>query len=83
MIYHSISNLDKRVTLLAAFLFLLSACSSKPIQFPESQTNYCADITSNNGPMLGEYLKPVENKMVAQTGVYVLEQGIEAMLSRA
>lgn len=83
MIYHSISNLHKRVTFLVASLLLLSACSSKPIQFPESQTNYCTDITSNNGPMLGEYLKPVEDKMVAQTGVYVLEQGIEVMLSRA
>ncbi|XPV69814.1 MAG: phospholipase D family protein [Halarcobacter sp.] len=33
--------------------------------------------------MLSYYLKDVENKMKNKTGVYVLEQGIEAMLSRA
>jgi phosphatidylserine/phosphatidylglycerophosphate/cardiolipin synthase-like enzyme len=33
--------------------------------------------------MLSDYLKDVKNKMENKTGIYVLEQGIEAMLSRA
>jgi len=71
-------------TTIFAIIPLLSACSSsKPIQFSDSPQNYCADITDEPGAMLSEYLTPVADKMKTQTGVYVLEQGIEAMLSRA
>jgi len=83
MISNVIAHLYKQITILVFLAISLSACSSKPIQFPESKQNYCADIASDNGPMLADYLTPVADKMADQTGVYVLEQGIEAMLSRA
>ena len=83
MMSYSLSYLCKKVTLFVILPILLSACSAKVIQFPESQQDYCTDITSDSDPMLAHYLEPVEHKMADQTGVYVLEQGIEAMLSRA
>lgn len=45
--------------------------------------NHTKLLASNTDLMLSHYLKDVEDKMHNKTGVYVLEQGIEAMLSRA
>lgn len=45
--------------------------------------NHTKLFASNTDLMLSHYLKDVEDKMHNKTGVYVLEQGIEAMLSRA
>ena len=61
----------------------LFACSAQTIRIAESSNDYCAAIPAINNTMLSEYLAPVQQKMQNKTGVYVLEQGIEAMLSRA
>ncbi|NQZ40751.1 MAG: phospholipase D family protein [Moritella sp.] len=83
MMSNSIYYSYKRIINPVLFSLLLSACSAKPILFPESKHDYCADIEKKSSPMLSTYLTPVTDKMANQTGVYVLEQGIEAMLSRA
>jgi phosphatidylserine/phosphatidylglycerophosphate/cardiolipin synthase-like enzyme len=66
--------------LLASLLF---SCSAQTVRIAESTADYCAAIPPTNDTMLSEYLAPVSDKMQNKTGVYVLEQGIEAMLSRA
>lgn len=78
----SFVNFSKVLTslLLSCALF---ACSAQTIRIADSPTDYCAAIPETNDALLSEYLAPVSNKMQNKTGVYVLEQGIEAMLSRA
>ncbi|WP_206605720.1 phospholipase D-like domain-containing protein [Pelagibaculum spongiae] len=61
----------------------LVACSVQPTKFPESSVNHCGNITQSTNGRLPEYLASVVSEMADKTGVYVLEQGIEAMLSRA
>lgn len=46
-------------------------------------TNNTKLLASNNDLLLSDYLKDLKENMQNKTGVYVLEEGIEAMLSRA
>ena len=59
------------------------SCGAQNERLSTSTTDYCAAIPQNNNKLLSEYLAPVTHKMRDKTGVYILEQGIEAMLSRA
>lgn len=61
-------------------IFTLSFFISDGSKLFASKVDKCS---SQNNLMLSDYLKDVKNKMQDKTGVYVLEQGIEAMLSRA
>ncbi len=61
----------------------LSACSTVEDHIPASEQDYCATVDNKPPIALSKYLSPFENKMSNSTGVYVLEQGTEAMLSRA
>ena len=61
----------------------LFACSAQTDRIPVPIHDYCAEIPTANNKTLSHYLTPVTKRMRNQTGVYVLEQGIEAMLSRA
>ncbi len=65
------------------FCFGLFSCSTQSDRLVVSTTDYCKDIPQTDNKLLSEYLTPVEHNMYDKTGVYVLEQGIEAMLSRA
>lgn len=64
-------------------ILLLSACSTVKDHIPESNQNFCSAVDNKFPIALSQYLSPFENKMKNSTGVYVLEQGTEAMLSRA
>ena len=61
----------------------LFSCSAQGERLTTSTVDYCAAIPVANNKLLSEYLAPVEHKMRDKTGVYILEHGIEAMLSRA
>lgn len=52
---------------------------------PERKTNeeYCNKIDNHTLGDLSKYTSPFEDEMKTSTGVYVLEQGTEAMLTRA
>jgi phosphatidylserine/phosphatidylglycerophosphate/cardiolipin synthase-like enzyme len=63
------------------FLSILSFFILNNTKLYASKIKEC--ISYKNDLMLSDYLKHVKNKMKNKTGVYVLEQGIEAMLSRA
>ncbi len=64
-------------------LFLSSACSAVEHHISEPVQNFCSSVESKPVIPLSKYLSPFKNKMENSTGVYVLEQGSEAMLSRA
>ena len=48
-----------------------------------TETDFCAQISVPKQGDLADYLQPYQEKMNTHTGVYVLEQGAEAMISRA
>ncbi|WP_234494833.1 phospholipase D family protein [Vibrio maritimus] len=70
-------------TLLASVLIALFGCSTAPDSVPVSNRDYCADLVDKERLPLSHYTQPFETEMKNGTGVYVLEQGAEAMMSRA
>lgn len=72
-----------RQTIISVIVFLASACSSEEDHILESEQDYCSVVDNLTPTALSEYLSPFEDKMKSSTGVYVLEQGTEAMFSRA
>jgi len=64
-------------------LFLSSACSAVDHHISEPVQNFCSSVENKPFTPLSKYLSSFKNKMENSTGVYVLEQGSEAMLSRA
>lgn len=73
-------QLVKIPLLLAAAL--ISGCFTQSDSVPISSVNHCNEIQDVTEP-IQPYLAPFKEKMKTQTGVYVLEQGTEAMMSRA
>ncbi len=68
---------------LAALALLSSACVDNDERIPAVTKNYCADISSKPVTSLSQQLASIADKMKDKTGVYVLEQSTEAMLTRA
>lgn len=69
--------------LIASSLFFVSSCSSYESSISVNSTDYCSQINKASTGELVKYLSPFEEQMKKSTGVYVLEQGTEAMFSRA
>lgn len=67
---------------LVALLLLNSGCDDSD-RLPSLTKNYCGDIISKPTTTLSQQLAAVAHKMKDKTGVYVLEQSTEAMLTRA
>ena len=63
-------------------IFLLS-CSSDQKRVLADYSNFCAAIHRNDSINLSQQLEPVAELMLNKTGVYVLEDGDGAMVSRA
>lgn len=68
--------------LLSAFL-LLGSCSNELDKIPAYKVDFCSAIHRNDSLSLSEELAPLREKMASQTGVYVLEDGGNAILARA
>ncbi|MEW4922836.1 phospholipase D family protein [Algibacter sp. 2305UL17-15] len=62
-------------------LILLTSCKENKTQTP--QTDFCSQIHRNDTITLSNTLKDVSEKMETKTGVYVLEDGSNAMITRA
>lgn len=77
----------KKALLIPFIVSLLSialiSCHSAPDSVPLSDKDYCADLPVKTPSPLSHYLAPYQAVMKNKTGVYVLEQGAEAMMSRA
>lgn len=90
--FRSLLNLYTRYVfklLLFSIAFFITACSSAPtsaLQLNSNEstasTKFCAAIKHTSGKSLSEHLSPFAEKMANSTGVYVLEEGIESLLSR-
>ncbi len=60
-----------------------SGCSKGEDHITGPIENYCAAVDDDKPKItLSEYLTPFQHKMKSSTGVYILEQGTEAMLTR-
>ena len=55
----------------------------EPPILPAVTKDFCSSINGSSSLTLSEHLSPFHEQMKNKTGVYVLEQGTEAMLSRA
>lgn len=64
-------------------LMPLCACSKSSQWQSQYNDDMCAHIDTQLATTLSQQLSSVEGKMQTHTGVYVLEDGTEAMLSRA
>jgi phosphatidylserine/phosphatidylglycerophosphate/cardiolipin synthase-like enzyme len=66
-------------------LFLLAACSQEapPVAEKKAEPDFCSSIHRNDSLSISGVLKPVEEQMKNQTGVYVLEEGGTSMVTRA
>lgn len=70
-------------TVLACTSIMLFGCASAPDSVPLSKKDYCTELLNKERLPLSHYTQPFETEMDSSTGVYVLEQGTEAMMSRA
>ncbi|MFN8654381.1 MAG: phospholipase D family protein [Gemmatimonadales bacterium] len=64
---------------------ILLACTSEKeaaVLPPVAQTDFCADLHRDTTVSLARQLHPLDSLMATKTGVYVLEDGDEAMLAR-
>lgn len=60
-----------------------SSCSNDKPLVPEQKKDFCASIHRNDSLTLSKELEPVAKLMETKTGVYVLEDGDGAMVTRA
>ena len=70
-------------TVMSLLILLVAACSSFKGHVPKAEQDFCSAIESQPSRALSEYLSPFSEAMKESTGVIVLEQGTEAMISRA
>jgi len=72
-----------RIAAVSLLSLLLLACSTVEDHIPVSEQNFCSIVNQKPSLALSKYLSPYESNMKNSTGVYVLEHGTEAMLTRA
>lgn len=63
--------------------FSIAACSSAQPKVNNENVAFCSAITPQVQKPLSKYLAPFAQKMKESTGVYVLEEDTESLLSRA
>ena len=78
---HFSLNLLKK-TFLVVFL-VGASCSGKKDKITEVETDFCASIHRNDSIRLSKELADITDLMKTKTGVYVLEDGGGAMVTRA
>jgi phosphatidylserine/phosphatidylglycerophosphate/cardiolipin synthase-like enzyme len=65
-------------------LLLLASCSQEaPVAEKRPEPDFCSSIHRNDSLTISSVLKPVEEQMKTQTGVFVLEEGGTSMVTRA
>lgn len=63
--------------------FVITACSSAQPRINNENVAFCSTINHQTQKLLSKYLAPFSQKMKESTGVYVLEEDTESLLSRA
>lgn len=74
--------LNSKIAGISFLLFTLLACSTTP-RLQDARKDFCGVIQDDTQTTLSEQFAMVHQKKQNKTGVYVLEQGSEAMFSRA
>ena len=69
--------------LLAVGALLAASCSDIPKEIPAYTTDFCSQIHNTDSSKLSDKLEPLADSMTNKTGVYVLEDGGNAMITRA
>jgi phosphatidylserine/phosphatidylglycerophosphate/cardiolipin synthase-like enzyme len=64
-------------------LFILVGCNQSNKKTPEIQTDFCSNIHRNDSISLSKELEDINELIQTKSGVYVLEDGDGAMISRA
>ena len=83
MINQSLSRFFKALAFIVG-LFILTSCTTSKNTFSNNTTDFCKDIQFSRYTSLNYQLAPYSSYLKGnKTGVYVLEQGTEAMLTRA
>ncbi len=54
-----------------------------PYSIPLTEKDYCAELQPAHNKPLSSYVTPFQSQFKNKTGVYILDQGTEAMMSRA
>ena len=73
----------QRTLLLLFFSFLINSCETATTKDQAPAPDFCSLIHPDSIPHLSEKLAPFDRLMSYQTGVFPLENGDEAMLTRA
>lgn len=66
-----------------SLLLMISSCSETTTEIPVQEKNFCASIHRNDSLSLSKTLEPLAELMKTKTGVYVLEDGGNALITRA
>ncbi len=72
-----------RPILVLAALRALTACASGEPPLPQADMAFCRTIHRDTAMHLAEQLRPVDSLMSRSTGVFVLEEGDAALVTRA
>ena len=64
-------------------VLMIVACTSEKVRIEEATEDFCSKIHKDTAITLSQQLAPFSDQMKTKTGVYVLELGEEAMVSRA
>ncbi len=72
-----------RTILYCTFLLLFFSCSEHHTEIPETATDFCSSIHRNDSFSLSKELEPLSEQMKNSTGVYVLEDGGNSLVTRA
>ena len=65
------------------FVMVFFSCGEKKTVLPPVTVDFCSSIHRNDSTSLSKELEPMADSMKSKTGVYVLEDGSTAMISRA
>ncbi|WP_435237740.1 phospholipase D family protein [Psychromonas sp. PT13] len=76
-------SLNFKHFLLTFLLLLVGGCDNTSDRLPLITKDYCGNILEKPATNLTQQLMPVADQMKDKTGVYILEQGTEAILTRA
>ncbi|WP_299143656.1 phospholipase D family protein [uncultured Vibrio sp.] len=69
--------------LLSSAMVSLVGCQEAPDSVPIASKDHCADKPAVEVIPFSDFIHPYQEQLDTQSGVYVLEQGAEAMMSRA
>jgi putative cardiolipin synthase len=64
-------------------VFILMACSESTVTLPVQEKDFCSAIHRNDSLSLAKELEPFTDSMKNKTGVYILEDGGGALITRA